>query len=342
MSIKSRLSGSLTVEAAIVLPVVLCIMISLLMFIRVLYIHRAVQHAIVDSAMEIASSSYYYQQTGVKEIVDAFNNKLDDRAAAGGETVSNIMSGTQAITDGIEAVPNIDISLQTTYDRIESGIERASGVEKTNISEINPLDAAVDAGAMMDNIMQNGGENLAGDLTGATVTTAFSLLGVDIQSDEASDQLANLLLNDKGQTTYKTLVEAKAGADLLLKELIQAKDDPVGTIKNQIGNLLNPIIDDATTAVYVQVYKKVFFEKHFKKGDMSFEDRLLSLGVDPQSFNFKGSKFYYDSPETKDTANDAITIKVNYKVKSIVPIPILGEIMLSNHVTVRAWLGGNP
>lgn len=69
--------GVLTVEAAIVLPVFISVVISVAFFMRVIYVHELMQHAITDAANEMASTSYVLYMTGVSEIGGSPINQPD-------------------------------------------------------------------------------------------------------------------------------------------------------------------------------------------------------------------------------------------------------------------------
>jgi len=76
----TRVKGSVTVEAAIVLPVFLCIIISIIFLIKVVYTHEIIQHAIDETANEMASASYLYHVSGMQGIHDSLRDGMDSRA----------------------------------------------------------------------------------------------------------------------------------------------------------------------------------------------------------------------------------------------------------------------
>ncbi|WDV46943.1 pilus assembly protein [Clostridiaceae bacterium M8S5] len=57
--------GSLTVEAAIVLPIFIFVIITVAMFIKVVYIQELVGHALKDSVNEMALTSYLFNVSGL-------------------------------------------------------------------------------------------------------------------------------------------------------------------------------------------------------------------------------------------------------------------------------------
>lgn len=84
--------GSVTIETAIGLTVVISVVLTLSLFARVAYVQGVVQHALVQTANEMAAYSYFYSMTGLNQINDAIvEKKLTASAGASGaiDTVSN-------------------------------------------------------------------------------------------------------------------------------------------------------------------------------------------------------------------------------------------------------------
>lgn len=77
---KCPIKGSMTVEAAIALPVFLCVVISMVMLTRVVYTHSKIQHALTETAGEMASASYIYHISGLRDLHDAVRNGIQERA----------------------------------------------------------------------------------------------------------------------------------------------------------------------------------------------------------------------------------------------------------------------
>lgn len=80
MEERSWARGAITVEAAIVLPVFICVVISLAMLIKLVYIHDIIQHAIDETANELATYSYVYKISDLQEIDDAVQSSIDNNS----------------------------------------------------------------------------------------------------------------------------------------------------------------------------------------------------------------------------------------------------------------------
>ena len=72
--------GSVTIEAALVLPVFLCIVISVVFLIKTVYTHELIQHAITETAEEMASSGYILHISGLGELNTGLDSGMESRA----------------------------------------------------------------------------------------------------------------------------------------------------------------------------------------------------------------------------------------------------------------------
>lgn len=77
--------GSATIEACIVLPVFLIVMMSLAYLIRILLTYNTVQASLAEVARRIGNMSYFYYVSGLKDYSDA----LSDQGEQAGEELEN-------------------------------------------------------------------------------------------------------------------------------------------------------------------------------------------------------------------------------------------------------------
>lgn len=103
--------GSITIEAAIVLPVFICVVISLTMLIKLIYIHDIIQHSIDEAANELAAYSYIYHVSDLQKIDDSITDNLQDNSnrAEGhiGTAVNAYDTLENAYTMGSDFVENV-------------------------------------------------------------------------------------------------------------------------------------------------------------------------------------------------------------------------------------------
>lgn len=101
-------SGSATVEAAIVMPLVILAFISVLSVIRIVSIYSRVQHALNQVASELAQYSYIYAVTGLKEQHDEIS---DDIKKAGEE----LKAQTEAIITFYNSVESFSADVSSFW-----------------------------------------------------------------------------------------------------------------------------------------------------------------------------------------------------------------------------------
>jgi hypothetical protein len=76
----SSQDGALTVEAALVLPVLLCAFFTVIFLIKAVYTYQLIGHALNETASEIASTAYIYHISGLRDIHDTVRNGINDRS----------------------------------------------------------------------------------------------------------------------------------------------------------------------------------------------------------------------------------------------------------------------
>jgi hypothetical protein len=89
ISKRPRESGSVTIEAAVIMPVFICVIVSIVFFIRVVFIQELIRRATVETAEEIAAFSYLVYKPGL-------DDKLHDWLVEG---FGGILSGSNAGED---------------------------------------------------------------------------------------------------------------------------------------------------------------------------------------------------------------------------------------------------
>ncbi|MCL2163806.1 MAG: hypothetical protein FWH55_05280 [Oscillospiraceae bacterium] len=79
--------GSVTLEAAVALPVFMCVVMMLAFLLRVVYVQEYVQHSITQTAVEIAGTSYVYAKLGLLDIQREAEGVVDRARDKAEETV---------------------------------------------------------------------------------------------------------------------------------------------------------------------------------------------------------------------------------------------------------------
>ncbi|WP_131821243.1 TadE family protein [Paramaledivibacter caminithermalis] len=99
--------GSLTVEAAIVLPIFICAILTIGFLTRIVYTHEIIQHGITESANEMASLSYLYYISGVHDIDDTLNSELEEKKKKTQEHINNIFDCYEELKNCVWQVKDI-------------------------------------------------------------------------------------------------------------------------------------------------------------------------------------------------------------------------------------------
>jgi hypothetical protein len=148
--------GSITVEAAIVLPVFICVVISLSMLIKLIYIHDIIQHSIDEAANELAAYSYMYHVSDLQQIDETMQDNLESNSGQAQGHFDTVVGAYEtmekAYSSGSDYIENLDTALQTDkgfVDRAEEIIfesrdlyQEGQELAKNGIDNINKLQQA--------------------------------------------------------------------------------------------------------------------------------------------------------------------------------------------------------
>ena len=123
--------GSITVEAAIILPIFMCVMLTFGFLIKVFYVHEIFHHAITEAASEMSIFSYAYYAGGLYQLQKEIDEGLDRNAE---EMEEKIKSGK----DYYEGLKDTSQRLLDRKDKTLQDLEELKG----HIAE-NEFDAAI-------------------------------------------------------------------------------------------------------------------------------------------------------------------------------------------------------
>lgn len=96
--------GSLTVEAAISFPIFLMVILSVMFFIKTIYVHEIIQHAISETANEVATYSYILNVSGVKEMDDIISEGTRERGRLFNEHLEQVLEAYETLGDSPESI----------------------------------------------------------------------------------------------------------------------------------------------------------------------------------------------------------------------------------------------
>lgn len=133
--------GSVTVEAAIALPVFLCVVISLVFLIKVVYTYELIQHALIETADEIASAGYIYRISGIQEVHDSLREGLQQRADTFRNNVGTIFDTYNSLSELTGSLDNAPDNIGNTVDLINNAKDNFNRMtDAANNAVSNPAD----------------------------------------------------------------------------------------------------------------------------------------------------------------------------------------------------------
>ncbi|MCX7746829.1 MAG: pilus assembly protein [Clostridia bacterium] len=129
--------GSVTVEATLVLPIFISVVVCIAFIIKLIYVHEVMQHAISGAADEMASYSYLYEVTGIKDLHDEVRDGMDKSAQVFEKHKSTVLNSfdmfqtssgkaVDSASGGLEAVSGGDINqAAASAEEVKKQVEKA-------------------------------------------------------------------------------------------------------------------------------------------------------------------------------------------------------------------------
>ena len=137
IALKGNKKGSLTLEAAISVPIFLLVLFSVIIFIKYVYLHNMIQNAMSNSVREISSYSYIYSVTGMQEKNDKAVDKLNKKSLPARDTIYNTSKSYKDTRDSLHQILNTFGSMEGntagSFDKITGEL---SNIEE-NIDGLN-------------------------------------------------------------------------------------------------------------------------------------------------------------------------------------------------------------
>ncbi|MDR1439854.1 MAG: hypothetical protein LBJ10_07560 [Clostridiales bacterium] len=119
-----RQDGSVTLEAAIAMPVYICVVVAIAFILKCVYAHERIQHAISQASQEIAGSSYVYGLSGALDAqreAEGAAHRARDKAK---DTVLKAWGLENWLPDGVSGMigDQIDSAAQSMVEGANSAI----------------------------------------------------------------------------------------------------------------------------------------------------------------------------------------------------------------------------
>jgi len=150
-------TGSVTVEAAIIMPVVLCALFSVVFMIKAVYTYDLIQHAIDGAALEMASSGYIYHMSGIRDIHDSVRNAVNDRAdvfksqiGSVFDTYNSIKNIKEGISEGLPGIRDSSELISNVKENFENMLAEGKHIAQNPVDELKNIACYVAAGTFND------------------------------------------------------------------------------------------------------------------------------------------------------------------------------------------------
>jgi len=129
----SRKKGSLTIEAACALPVLIFAVLTIAYFIRIAYIHSIIQHALDESAKEISSYSYLYSVSKLQKLNEDAKELLAEGEATAVSRIDTMVETVNSVNDKISKLGDM------SNDPSQFNYEEIEGIYKDGKADVEKL-----------------------------------------------------------------------------------------------------------------------------------------------------------------------------------------------------------
>src|SRR3989339_983006 len=105
--------GSLTVEACIIMPIFISMILIVLLFMKVIFVNGFIQHILNDVTNEIGTYTYIYSATGIEEqdqnakkYLEENRKAFDEHFKDGVDAFSSLSDNSKNLTFNIDDIKN--------------------------------------------------------------------------------------------------------------------------------------------------------------------------------------------------------------------------------------------
>lgn len=138
--------GAMTLEAALVLPVLLCAFFTVIFLIKAVFTVEMVQHALDETAAEIASAGYIYHISGIRDMHDTARNNINDKSDLFKDQINSVFESYNSFTGlvdnidkGIAGVPDSAELIQQAEENFGSMLNHAETAVSDPINELKAI-----------------------------------------------------------------------------------------------------------------------------------------------------------------------------------------------------------
>ncbi len=132
--------GSLTVEAAVIMPFFICVILSFAFFIKIVYTQSILQHAINETANELSVYSYLYSASGAQKYHDDTMDYLEEKSKTAQSQINDTIEAVGALENTKESLEKTADHLENpNFDELMGDLEENKEFLKKNVSDAKKL-----------------------------------------------------------------------------------------------------------------------------------------------------------------------------------------------------------
>lgn len=140
-ALTAKEAGSVTVEAALVLPVLLCAFFTVIFLIKMVYAYGLIQHAIDETAAEMASAGYIYHISGIRDIHNTVRNGISGKSEIFREQMDSVFDAYNSLKGLGESLEKGTGGLGETAGLLENAEENFRHMLDNTVEAVsNPVD----------------------------------------------------------------------------------------------------------------------------------------------------------------------------------------------------------
>ncbi len=366
MEVFGRKEGSLTVEAAVALPVFVCVIMSIAFFIKVVYVHELIQHTISETANQLSTYSYIYSASGIKEMHDQTVDELNIQK-------EKLREQAAVLVDCADAVRAFPGEVGEAVSGAEETIENPSvGQAVEDLEELSrPVNELVEKFKKTQKVV----EEIAGDPKGefGSLVCVFARAGMeDLKAELLLEPLSKALMvkylggksveEANRRLLSLNVVNGLDGLDLSGSRLFEDKENIELVVRYRIKPSL-PINLLPELQVVQRAYVRAWTDGDERYGDESIEDiwslndlergrRIQEIYQRNLPYNFKAITRFENGVATLVTSinldadtyrqnNKTVVYRVNEKIRSLSGFEEDTKIVDSNGKTVRFYINAD-
>lgn len=137
---KSKIKGSLTVEAAIIMPFFICVVLSFAFFMKIVYTQSIIQHGINETANELAVYSYLYSASGAQKYHDKGKDYLEEKSELAENQINAAVEAVNSLGETKESIVEGKNNIQNgNFEEITGNIKEIEELSKKNMEDAKKL-----------------------------------------------------------------------------------------------------------------------------------------------------------------------------------------------------------